>query len=483
MTPLEKFASAVRIAGFGTVASEYIKLSGEDAPEVWDLRSTLEHLGTKLANQAQEEAVVHTGLGALRNVCPGVKTAFNVDFTPEFHAVNSLARSNMKLASHGLEAPLAERRLALWNNMKAAAEVMPDPVAHLAKVAIQVWSETERSGEKTASSREEREAFAVSFAANYLVDQKIAQLNVPATVKAKLASLSAEAAMYDLNKVVRATGCDEQGRIKNAGFMDWLHGKQNAPASPSPRLQLDINKIKAHLPELKHQHLPFEDAIYFNHGGNESFYSTGGMEDELNRMGEAAYYPHIAAYIRSNTDPTDPDSLEGFKHDFGYDPAKVASEKHAFDPYDPRVIGAAIGAVGGAGIGAYDDKDNRLRGGVMGALMGAPLGAVGGHVYHEYDAHFAQQAKAKADAALEATRNAQTAFMRLLEAARMHGKAIGGTPGNYPLLNELLTKRDVIMKHFQDGNKTLPLEVLHNITPDDMQGLQQALSRLNTRVA
>lgn len=350
MTPLEKFAAAVRIAGFGAVASEYIKLGGEEAPEVWDLRSTLTHLGTKLACQAQDEVTVRTGLVALRDLCPGVKTAFNTDFTAEFHAVNSLARSNTKLASHGLEAPLAERRLILWNNMKTAAETTKDPVAHLAKIAIQVWSETERSGEKTASSRDEREAFAVSFASNYLVDQKIAQLNVPANVKAKLASVSAEAAMFDLNRVV-------------------------------------------------------------------------GMSKEA---------------------------------------------------LDPRIIGALVGATGGGALGAWDDKENRLRGGVMGALMGAPLGAVGGHVYNEYAAHFAQQAN---DAAKKMT-DANAALQKAIGAAEM--LASSGQGAN--ALQQLTGNEDVIRNHFAAGNRSLPLSVAQHLSPDDMQALHSALGHLNTRV-
>ena len=468
MTPLEKFAAAVRIAGFGAVASEYIKLGGEEAPEVWDLRNTLTHLGTKLAYQAQDEVTVRTGLGALRDLCPGVKTAFNTDFTAEFHAVNSLARSNTKLASHGLEAPLAERRLILWNNMKQAAETTKDPVAHLAKIAIQVWSETERSGEKTASSRDEREAFAVSFASNYLVDQKIAQLNLPANVKAKLASVSAEAAMFDLNRVVRTTGYDEHGRVKSAGFMDWFRGKQQPAAPQTPRLRFDINELKKHMPELQHQDLPNDEAIYFNHGGNESFFHVPAMEDQLNQRGAETYYPELAGHIR-NSAPYDPNTLADLKSSFM--DFKSAMYKEALDP---RIIGALVGATGGGALGAWDDKDNRLRGGVMGALMGAPLGAVGGHVYNEYAQHFAQQAT---DAAKKMT-DANAALQKAIGAAEMLANSGQGANA----LQQLTGNEDAIRNHFAAGNRSLPLSVAQHLSPDDMQALHSALGHLNTRV-
>ncbi len=363
MSPLEKFATAVRVAGFGKVASTYIELSGEAAPDVWDLKNTLLHLGTKLSAQAQEETAVQVGVRALNDVSPGAKTSYETAFTPEFHAVNSLSKSSTKLASHNLEATLAERRLALWTNMKRAAETTTDPQAHLAKIAIQVWSETERSGEKTASSREEREAFAVSFAANYLVDQKIAQLNVPSNVKAKLASLSAEAAMFDLNRVVGATG----------------------------EHQTETSKL--------------------------------GMSKEA---------------------------------------------------LDPRIIGALVGATGGGALGAWDDKENRLRGGVMGALMGAPLGAVGGHVYHEYAAHFAQQAN---DAAKKLT-DANASLQKAIGAAKM--LAHSGQGGN--ALQQLTNHEDAVRQHFLAGNKNLPLGVAQHLSPDDMNALHSALSHLNTRV-
>lgn len=458
MTPLEKFASAVRIAGFGAVASEYIKLSGEDAPEVWDLRSTLEHLGTKLANQAQEEAVVRTGLGALRNVCPGVKTAFNVDFTPEFHAVNSLARSNMKLASHGLEAPLAERRLALWNNMKAAAGVMPDPVAHLTKVAIQVWSETERSGEKTASSREEREAFAVSFAANYLVDQKIAQLNVPATVKAKLASLSAEAAMYDLNKVVKMTEKRAFGTGDNYVSNGHLHLSQGETGYRigHPDKGHEAPWFWNDLPDVHKKNVKFDSE---DMGGRTCWNASISIPTK-----EAEKHPALKRLMNDDDD---------------------AMPKHAFDPYDPRVIGAAIGAVGGAVIGAYDDKDNRLRGGVMGALMGAPLGAAGGHIVHEYGAHAtniaaqAQQAHQAHAANIAAkAQQAHQAYEGLLNAAQMH--ALNNNV--HGPLDVISRSEEAIKQHFLAGNKTLPLHVASAISPANMQALHSALGHLNTRV-
>lgn len=205
MLPLEKVAAAIRISGFPKFASAYIQAGGEDAPANWDLRSAANHIGEKLATLTLLEAEVSVGEKAA-SLLDDVKVAkASIDFTSEFHAVNRLTASLDKTASTNHD--LAARRLHLWGAMKEAAERTDNVLLALTKIALQVWSETNRSGEKTASTKDEREAFALAFAANYLVDTKIASLyeakQLTLDEAIKLSHLSAEAALDDLNGVVK----------------------------------------------------------------------------------------------------------------------------------------------------------------------------------------------------------------------------------------------------------------------------------------
>lgn len=219
MLPLEKVALAIRVAGFPKFASAYVRACGEEAPDVWDLAGSASHIGAKLAAQAIVEGEVRAGVEAAA-AFGDVKVATDrASFTAEFHAVNRLAAGLDKTASAEALGNLSARRLALWGSMKAAAERTPDVLSGLAKIALLVWSETNRSGEKTASARAEREAYALSFAANYLVDTKIASAyeakEISLSDAIKLSHLSAEAALEDLSGVVK-TALDP--RLVGAGI-------------------------------------------------------------------------------------------------------------------------------------------------------------------------------------------------------------------------------------------------------------------------
>lgn len=207
MLPLEKVALAIRVAGFPKFASAYVRACGEEAPDVWDLAGSASHIGAKLAAQAIVEGEVRAGVEAAAAFGDVKVAADRASFTAEFHAVNRLAAGLDKTASAEALGDLSARRLALWGSMKAAAERTPDVLSGLAKIALLVWSETNRSGEKTASTRAEREAYALSFAANYLVDTKIASAyeakEISLSDAIKLSHLSAEAALEDLAGVVK----------------------------------------------------------------------------------------------------------------------------------------------------------------------------------------------------------------------------------------------------------------------------------------
>lgn len=66
----------------------------------------------------------------------------------------------------------------------------------------------------------------------------------------------------------------------------------------------------------------------------------------------------------------------------------------------PAAWGALGGAVLGAGLGAWKDDDNRLRGAAVGALPGAVIGSVAGHGWGSWQ----QRKRELADAALKQTR-------------------------------------------------------------------------------
>lgn len=351
LTPLEKVAAAVRVCGFGKFATAYLRLKGEEAPETWDLASTLQSIGVKVASDELRARRIRQGVEAFRDLCPGVKTASPTNFTAAFHAVNQLTNGLSKTASAGHRDTVAQHQMALWTAMKVAAEREADPCVGLAKIALRVWDETRRIGEKVASTREEREAFAASFASNYRVDQKVAALRASGAITereaTKLAYLSAEAALDDLGHVVKL------------------------------------------------------------------------------------------AY-----------------------PAALT---------DPRVVGAAIGSVGGAVLGAWDDDNNRLRGAAMGGMLGVPVGAVGGQVVHEIMAHRAANALAK----LKEQQHAEELFNRLHEAAGRIGAGV---------LQPIYEGKQKIVDHFAAGNKNLPLDVATNLTVNDIDQLAQATRGLGRPV-
>ncbi len=366
MHPYRKAAEAIRVFGFPKFATEYLRHTGDtNAPESWDLPSVTRYLGETIGADITKEAELAAGLDDVKSLCGDAKLAEAESFTPDFHAVKVLLNAQEKTASAGYRKTVASEQRGLWERMKAAAERTGDPVRGLAGEALRIWSETERTGTKTASSREEREDAARSFASNYLVDVKIAELRAKGEVTEqeaeKLATLSAEAAIDDLCYLTREAE-------KTAGI----------PAS---------------------------------------FYT------------------------------------------------------------DPRVIGAGIGAVGGAGIGAWDDKDNRLRGAAMGGLLGMPLGAVGGQVVKE----LMDQRSSETAQALAKAQQAQRQYDLLSRAAEDLGSMspaanIIGHPDN----------RKRLMDHFNAGNKDLPIDMLgwgkNQLTAQDVDQLADRAKAYSTQI-
>ena len=119
---------------------------------------------------------------------------------------------------------------------------------------------------------------------------------------------------------------------------------------------------------------------------------------------------------------------------------------------NPRVVGGATGAAVGAGLGAWRDEDNRVRGALTGVVPGAALGALAGH---EFAGHrSAQAAQAVQDAILAAAKKGrgQTGFDAVREASEYMGL-------NLPIHKIIAENEDLLKKHFEDGHSHLP-EVL-----------------------
>jgi hypothetical protein len=108
-----------------------------------------------------------------------------------------------KVASSGPEA------LMLWNSMKAAASM--DPAGRhvgLAKIAIELWSDhLDATGEKTASSFDEREQWAASFASASIVDDAFDKMATAGEINTsehtKLSIINAVSAMSDLSEMTK----------------------------------------------------------------------------------------------------------------------------------------------------------------------------------------------------------------------------------------------------------------------------------------
>lgn len=455
MVPLEKVALAIRMGGFPKFASEYVRACGEEAPDQWDLSSAATHIGTKLAAQDIAEAEVRAGVAA-SGVIDEVKVASApVDFTAEFHAVNRLASGLDKVASAGARDELAARRLGLWGAMKTAAERTPDTLTALVKTALRIWSETTRTGEKTASSRAEREAYALSFAANYLVDAKIAAAYEAREISlqdaVKLSHLTAEAALEDLSSVVK-TCRGQDGSIKHASFFNWFKRKPTEWKPDPADFVFDHNRMAMHAPGVSLYPAEDDDSGdlgYFTYDakpGAKSWVSLGGLMDDVNMRGPDVYKEIHNHFTAGAPLPNgiDEDELKLYK--------KQAA-------IDPRLLGAGIGAAGGAVAGAISDKDNRWRGAGMGAAMGAPTGALVGQMGKEI---FSPNA--------DKMRKGQEGLHRM----RAYASHLGnGVP-------ELVEQHaNDILAHFGEGRKDVPPILASKFGPgiiDQMIGLKKTYS-------
>lgn len=156
----------------------------------------------------------------------------------------------------------------------------------------------------------------------------------------------------------------------------------------------------------------------------------------------------------------------------------------------PVVRGGVLGTAIGAGLGAWKDDDNRLRGAVAGAVPGGVLGALGGHAYQGHvsmkadvervarkaqeaetaAAQAAQQTQAHAaEAALRAqAQAAESAAQAKQTAARWHTDLLRAAdieqqdPNNHPgLLNLLNIHKDKIIDHATRNPGKLHPDVLY----------------------
>lgn len=96
--------------------------------------------------------------------------------------------------------------------------------------------------------------------------------------------------------------------------------------------------------------------------------------------------------------------------------------KRAFTD-DPRLIGAGLGAVAGAGFGAWKHEDDRLTGAAAYAVPGAALGYIGGSLVGERgEVARAQAAHTQAAAQEHAAANAASRLelKRRIDAATLH---------------------------------------------------------------
>lgn len=467
MHPYRKAAEAIRVFGFPKFATCYLRHTGDTrAPDSWDLPNVARYLGETIGEDTTKEAAVFAGLEDVRELCGDAKVAEAESFTPDFHAVKVLLEAQEKTASAGYREKVASEQRGLWERMKEAAERTGDPVAALAGEALRIWSETERTGTKTAAPREDREAAARSFASNYLVDTKIAELRTKGEITEreaeKLATLSAEAAMADLRYLTLGV------QRKTAGVLDWLRGKKPAPPpAPTP---FDIALLQAHLPGAElHETVDPSVKLIRHPEIQDSYFADleGGDEDS---------YRQMADELRNPTNKLSDDDLELFRQTW---PIKAPALPKVASPLymDPRVIGAGIGAIGGAGIGAWDDKDNRLRGAAMGGLLGMPLGAVGGQVVKE----LTDQRALQAAQALAKTRQAQRQYDLLSRAAEDLGSMspaanIIGHPDN----------RQKLINHFVAGNKDMPLDMLgwgkNQLTSQDVDQLSDRVKAYSTQL-
>ncbi len=143
----------------------------------------------------------------------------------------------------------------------------------------------------------------------------------------------------------------------------------------------------------------------------------------------------------------------------------------------PSTIGAIGGGAIGAGLGAWGDDENRVRGGIMGGLGGAAIGSLGGlAVQHWRDAASAEQqaelAKQTADMAALAQKqqHAQAMWERLHNTAQQMGT--GTLPGEAGSVADRLAKhRDAIVAHFASGESQLPGAVLADLNPHEAESV------------
>ena len=126
-----------------------------------------------------------------------------------------------------------------------------------------------------------------------------------------------------------------------------------------------------------------------------------------------------AAIEKLALSPEDRDYLRALNEEAGARDIALLTKQALMDP---RIGGALLGAGVGAGLGAWKDDENRLRGAALYAVPGAAIGAVGGAIAGE----FSGRAKALAEdaaAVADATRNeaAAHAASRSVALARLNG--------------------------------------------------------------
>jgi len=141
---------------------------------------------------------------------------------------------------------------------------------------------------------------------------------------------------------------------------------------------------------------------------------------------------------------------------------------------NPRVMGAITGTAIGAGLGAWNDKDNRARGALVGAIPGAIAGAAIGHGVGEYNSSRAAIEAAKAFQA-ESTRGRGQASVDAY-------RRVAGLWKDPDLTNAIEQNASRIAQHHAAGHTHMP-EFMHDVLKGGgernafMTGVQRVLPK------
>ena len=199
-----------------------------------------------------------------------------------------------------------------------------------------------------------------------------------------------------------------------------------------------------------------------------SFGSAAAVEGELDKLAQAG---QITAEER--------EKLSGWVAESAIrDLAELT--KHAGAVTDvlkkPQVIGALAGFVTGAGVGAWKDDKDPMRGAIAGAIPGTLIGATMGHGYAQHQTGKAEEAASKLLKNETGRGSAQHFLDAMWEAA--------GPGGNYSvdLRKVIEDNAHAIKAHHQAGHSHLPEFMLKHIpSPTDRLEYMRTVRQLMPR--